>query len=211
MKKSLILLSAMLLILAAPAFSQFTFTAAPGHNLNSAYFGYKAGKVVPFIGLQYMGINIKTVETGTEYDAGYVNFSDEMEIKGSIFMPTIGVKFFAVEKNQLKGYVTAAFSKPFLSAKLEFDGEEEEEISEIVDRVKLWGATAGVGAEYFFDDNFSLGGEFGIQIVTGKYTSEYTDDVYNYDDSTYQEFDFEDEVTVRLMPTYTKISLNFYF
>ena len=211
MKKNLILLSAMLLFVAAPAFSQFTFTAAPGLNLNSAYFGYKAGKVVPFIGLQYMGISVKTVETGTEYDAGYVNFSDEMKIKGSVFMPTIGVKFFAVEKNQLKGYLTAAFSKPFLSAKLELDGQEVEEISDAVDKVKLWGATAGVGAEYFFDDNFSLGGEFGLQIVTGKYTDEYTEEVYNEDDYTYQEFDFEDEVTVRLMPTYSKISLNFYF
>lgn len=211
MKKNLILIAAIIMVASVPAFSQFTFTAAPGLNLNSAYFGYKVGKVVPFVGVQFMGANVKTVQTGTEWDGGPVAFTDEMKIKGSILMPTVGLKFFAIEKNKVKGYMTAAFSKPFINAKMEYNGEENEEIGEILDRISLWGATAGVGAEYFFDDNFSLGGEFGLQIVAGKYYEEYVDDYYNPNTSTYVDADFTREINVRLMPTYSKISLNFYF
>lgn len=214
MKKNLTLIAVMLMMVSVPAFSQFTFTVAPGLNLNSAYFGYKAGKVVPFIGLQYAGVNVNIVNTGTEWDYDTdeaVEFTDEIKVKGSILMPTIGVKFFAIEKNKLKGYVIGAFSKPFLNAKLTFNGEESEFVGEVVDRFKLWGATAGVGVEYFFDDNFSVGGEFGLQIISGKYTNEYVDDYYNADLGTDVEADFKDEITARLMPTYSKIGLNFYF
>ncbi len=214
MKKNLILIAALLMLVTAPAFSQFSFGVAPGLNLNSAYFGYKVGKVVPFVGIQYMGINVKSVETGTEWDYGTnsaVSFENEMKIKGSILMPSIGVKFFAIEKNQIKGYILASFSKPLLNGKLTYNGEENEYVSEMIDKFSLWGATAGIGVEYFVDDNFSVGGEFGLQILSGNFYDEYVDDYYNPNSGTYVDADFTDDITVRLMPTYSKIALNFYF
>ena len=214
MKKNIVLIAAMLLLASIPAFSQFSFGVAPGLNLNSAYFGYKAGKVVPFVGIQYMGVSVNTLEEGTEWNYSTNSaekFSDEMKIKGSIFMPSLGVKYFAVEKNKLKGYVLASFSKPFLNAKLTFNGEEADNVSEMVDKLKLWGATFGVGTEYFFDDNFSVGGEFGLQILSGNFHDEYEDTYWNPNTSTDVVADFTDDVTVRFAPTYSKISLNFYF
>jgi hypothetical protein len=212
MKKNLILIAALAMLVTAPAFSQFTFTAAPGLNLNSASFGYKFGKVVPFIGIQYMGANVNITLTGTEWGTSAPEeFTDEIKVKGSIFMPTIGVKYFAVEKNKVKGYVIGSFSKPMLNAKMTINGEENDNITDALDKISLWGATAGVGAEYFFDDNFSVGGEFGIQIIAGKYLDEYVDTYWNPNTSSYVDADFSDEVKVNLMPTYSKISLNFYF
>lgn len=214
MKKNLILIAAMLMLVSAPAFSQLTFGVAPGLNLNSAYFGYKTGKAVPFVGIQFMGISFKNVATGTEwdYDAGApTDFEDEIKVKGSIFMPTLGLKYFAVEKNKVKGYLIAAIAKPMLNAKMTYNGEENEGINETLDKISLWGGMVGVGAEYFFDDNFSVGGEFGLQVITGKYDDEFTDTYWNPSTSTYVEADFTETANVSLMPTYSKISLNFYF
>ncbi len=200
--------------MSASAFSQFSFGVGTGLNINNAYFGYKFGKIVPFVGIQVFSASGKFIETGTEwdYDEGLaVEFTDELKVSGSIIMPEFGVKYFAIERNKLKGYVIAGIAKPLLNAKVTFNGEEEEEIQESLDKVSLFGGFAGVGTEYFIDDNFSIGGEFGIQLMTGKYYDEYSDEYYDPSTSTYVEADFTNDFNLKASPTYAKISLNFYF
>jgi len=194
-----------LLLVSAPAFCQFTFTAAPGLNLNSASFGYKMGKVVPYIGIQYCGLS-GSYSVDVNYESA-TDESNEMKITGKVIMPTIGVKYFAIEKNKIKGYVNASISKPFLAAKLTIDDEEQEVLAEEVDKVSLIGGTFGVGAEYFFDDNFSIGGEFGLNLISAKYTDTDEDDDYNGNGPA----TIERTLKGMVMPTYSKISLNFYF
>jgi len=205
MKKNLTLIAVMLMMVSVPAFSQFTFTAAPGLNLNSASFGYKMGKVVPYIGLQYCGLS-GSYTLDVDYESA-TDVSNEMKITGKVIMPTIGVKYFAIEKNKVKGYLNASVSKPFLAAKLTFDGEESEGLAEEVDKVSLLGGTFGVGAEYFFDDNFSIGGEFGLNLMFAKYTDTEEDTDYNGNGPA----TIERTLKGMAMPTYSKISLNFYF
>ncbi len=210
MKKYLVLLASMLVFISAPAFSQFTFSVAPGLNLNSAYFGYKAGKVVPFVGFNMVAISGSLNETGSRWDdPEVVEYDETAKLKGSLLMPTLGLKFFAVEKNKVKGYVIASLTKPLVNAKLTFDGEEVEEISEMLDKLSFFGGTVGVGAEYFFDENFSLGGEFGAQFLNVKFKDEWESDVWN--GSSYDEEDFTRTLKGTAIPTFSKISLNFYF
>ncbi len=214
MKKRLVSVIILAVFVSASAFSQFSFSVGTGLNVNSAYFGYKAGKVVPFAGIQVFSASGKFLRTGTEwnYDNGAAeNFSDEIKVSGSIIMPELGLKYFAIEKNKLKAYVIAGITKPFLNAKLTFNGEEEDGIQDVLDNLSLIGGFAGIGTEYFLDENFSIGGEFGMQILSGNYSDEYTDTYYNPATSQDVEADFTEDFTVNFAPTYAKISLNFYF
>lgn len=212
--KKLVLLLAVCLLFGLKGYSQFAFGVAPGLSTNSAYFGFKAGKVVPYIGFQYAGATVKLEESGEmwdddEYDI--ISYSYDVKIKGNLYVPTLGVKVFAIEKNQLKAYFNLSVAKPFLSAKYEEDGEEFEEVSDLVKEIKLIGGEFGFGVEYFFDDNFSIGGEFGLKFLHAKYTDSYDDEVYDYSTGTYEDVTIENTVKAGMNPTYSKISLNFYF
>jgi len=214
MKKKIVSFIVLAFFVSASAFSQFSFSVGTGLNINGAYFGYKIGKVVPFAGVQVIAASWKFIRTGTEwdYDSGSaVDFSDEIKMSGSIIMPEIGVKYFALEKNKIKGYLIGGITKPFINAKLSYNGEEVEEIQEVLDNISLLGGFAGVGVEYFFDENFSIGGEFGMQVLTGNYSNEYTDTYWNPSISDDVEADFSDDFTLNFAPSYAKISLNFYF
>lgn len=209
MKKT-VLLFVLCMLLGLKGYSQFSFGVAPGLSTNSAYFGYKAGKVVPYVGFQYANINFKLNQTGMEWSGTeVVPFSDEIKISGNLYVPTVGIKFFAIEQNKLKAYFNLSIAKPFIRAKAEENGAEVEDINDVLKKVKLIGGEFGFGIEYFFDNNFSVGGEFGIRYMNGKYSDSYQQDVYNGVDM--QPEDFEDTYRIGLMPTYSKISLNFYF
>lgn len=209
MKKAFLLV-AIAAVFGLKGYSQFSFGVAPGLSTNSAYFGYKAGKVVPYVGFQYANARFNLEQTGMEWDGvNVVPFSDEMKISGSLYVPNIGIKFFAIEQNKLKAYFNLSVAKPIIRAKVEENGTEVEEINDVLKEVKLLGGELGFGVEYFFDDNFSIGGEFGIRYMGGKYTNSYEEDVYNGVDM--QPEDFENTFKLGLMPTYSKFSLNFYF
>ena len=114
--------------------------------------------------------------------------------------------------------MNANFSKPFFSAKINYDFENETNENEFEDEMKdaikglsLWYGEFGFGAEYFFDDNFSIGGEFGIRHFNFNY--EYIDEYEFVDYNTGQTIILEDtyDFKLRINPTYAKFSLNFYF
>jgi len=94
---------------------------------------------------------------------------------------------------------------------VEVDGEEVDEVGETLKDINLFAGELGFGVEYFFDDNFSIGGEFGIRYLGGKYDDSYTDTFYNPDTNSDQETEIEETYKVSTNPTFTKISLNFYF
>jgi hypothetical protein len=179
MKKVVLLLSVCLL-LGLKGYSQFSFGVSPGLSTNTAYFGFKIGKVVPYVGLQYASAHLN-VEVG-----------DTIDGKVSLIVPEVGVKFFAIEKNKLKAYFNLNVTKPFISGKLTQNGTEMDSFGETLKDVKLIGGNFGFGVEYFFDDNFSVGGEYGVQYLHGKYDEDFG-------------------IKVGVVPTYSKISLNFYF
>lgn len=194
------------LLFGVKGFGQFSFGVSPGLSTNTAYFGMKMGKIVPYVGFQYGHLGVK-VESSDHYYTGVEWVTDESKTKinGNLYIPEIGVKFFAIEKNKLKAYLNLNLTKPMIRAKMEVDDVEVEEIGDLLKEVKLFGGELGFGVEYFFDDNFSMGGEFGIRYLHGKY-----EDVNDYISSGEPA---EETTTFKIgvMPTYSKISLNFYF
>lgn len=212
--RKVVLLVSLCMLVGLKGFSQFSFGVAPGLSSNSAYFGYKAGKVVPYIGFQVANIRVNTTETGEEFDNTLykaVSYSEEMKVSGNLYVPNIGIKFFAVEKNNLKAYFNLSVAKPMLRAKVEDNGKEIEEVNDMLKEIKIFGGEFGFGVEYFFDDNFSLGGEFGIRYIGGKYENSYEDSFYDPSVGHDVNTTIEETYKIGLTPTYSKIALNFYF
>ncbi len=217
--KKLFFLFAVLFI-ASQSFGQFTFGVSPGLKLNSSYFGYNINsKIVPYIGFQFFNAKYNFTETGERYDYNIyavVSYTDNIEISGNIFVPNLGVKYFAIQQNNLKAYFTANFSKPIISGKIELgdspsDNDFEDEFVKQIKAVSIWGGEFGFGCEYFFDKNFSVGGEFGFRNLKFKYNDTYNSTFYNPDTGTDQNTTITDNIKINLSPTYSKITLNFYF
>ena len=165
--------------------AQFAFGVSPGINLNGASFGYQFGNsAVGYIGLQYLGAHLSVEDSG----------EPETEVSASILSPTIGLKYFAFSKNKLKGYFNASLSKPIFAGKLKTDGEEDPDFKESIRNSNSLGFEIGFGVEYFFDGNFSIGGEYGFRNLSFKYAD-----------------DADVVIKARVSPTYTRFCLNYYF
>lgn len=192
MNKLLFLFILLLSFATKESTAQVVFGVSPGLHLNSAYIGYKfSDQFMASLGLQYYGVNYSFTEDGDELE----NF------KGALIIPSLGLKYFMARKNQIQPYLSLVFSKPLISGSLVFDGEPDEDFEDAIDNVSLLGVGFGFGVEYFFDENFSLGGEYGIQFMSVKVTIP--------EDFELQQF--EEEIKTSFNPTYTKLTLNYYF
>jgi hypothetical protein len=184
-------------------------------ELNGANFGYKINdRFVPFIGLQYLNVNAEFKETVVEYKTEFKDaetYANNESFKANVYIPAIGLKYFFLHRNKLKAYGSIRFFKPLVNAKDVYNGEENEYLNEILGAVNVWGGSLGFGSEYFIDENFSVGGEFGLRSFRG--TLNETNEVqrYNYDTGDYYDAEVTDDILVCLRPTYTIISLNYYF
>ena len=198
------------------ASAQFTFSVNPGVQLNSATFGYRTGKFVPYIGLQLFGGKGEMVDKGKENDSNtgeIVDYTRTYSGKLSLLVPTIGTKYFFLEKAKLKAYGNLSISKPIIMGKFESseDPNANDQFEEYRKNTSLIGGQIGFGMEYFLDENFSLGGEFGLMVLSGKNKYEYTGYVTDPNNGNSIEVTNTTDFSLRLNPTYSKISLNFYF
>ena len=75
----------------------------------------------------------------------------------------------------------------------------------------MWGCEIGYGIEYFVDENFSIGGEFGFKYLHLKYHGTNQSDFYNQNTRTYQNTDIKSSFNLSTNPTYSRVSLNYYF
>ncbi|HNW98603.1 MAG TPA: hypothetical protein PKK00_09365 [Bacteroidales bacterium] len=198
------------------SYAQFTFSVSPGLQLNSATFGIKKNNFVPFFSLQMINGNVNYIETGRRYDSNMgsiVSYKDEYKYSLTVLAPSLGLKYFIKENNKLKAFLSTGFIKFFPFGKVEdsSDPSANEDFKENLKGINALGFQFGFGTEYFFDDNFSIGGEFGYRFLHLKY--KYEDDVLVYDPnlgtdvSTKRTYDNK----YNLNPTYIKLSLNFYF
>lgn len=217
MKTRLLLLIFLLIAFAPECFSQFSFGVCPGIGFNSAHFGYRFNdKFVPYIGFQYLGGKFKTEESGQEYDydlSRVVTYLDKAEISAGLYLPAIGMKYFVKQQNKLNAYLAFALTKPFVSGKMKVGKEEEDEIKDIIKNLNksMWGYEIGMGVEYFVDENFSIGGEFGLRHMHVGYSDSYEDEFYNPDTGDYMSTTIENKIKLNGSPTYSRISLNYYF
>jgi len=215
MKTKLLLVLFTVLVLINKSYGQFSFGVSPGIGLNSAYFGYKINnKIVPYIGFQYLNAKFKFEESGEKYDWDLnqvVSYSEKNIFSGSLYIPNIGVKYFIKQHNKIKAYLSLNISKPLLSGNLKYDGEEDEDFKESIKNISMWGGEFGFGVEYFFDENFSIGGEFGLRYLHLKYNDTYESDLYNPNTGNYQDTEIKNDYRFNMSPTFSRISLNYYF
>ncbi len=194
------------------SFSQFSFSVSPGLSWTGAQVGYQANsKVVPYLGLQYLSANISFNTTDEYYDGlQVVSYDEQGDINARIIIPTLGVKYFILEKNSLKGYLNLNLSKPLIMGSAENDGDTIEEYEDVIDGVSLLGFEFGFGAEHYFNENFSVGGEFGIRSIGANVSGSYTNTFNNNNGNLISTTDSY-EYNGRISPTYSRIVLNFYF
>ncbi|MFT4757787.1 MAG: hypothetical protein ACI91R_002446 [Vicingaceae bacterium] len=196
--------------------AQMAFSISTGLGLNSAFVGYKVNaKLMPFFAFQSVGGSYKYSYNGFDYNPDTkqieeTNYEDKGRFR--IYAPSLGLKYFLNDADsKVNTYVLASVSKPFATAKAEFDGDEDEFVSDEVSKTSLWGYEGGFGAEYKFDDHFSIGGEFGVRAFTGSYSDSYEEEVYNDETNDFEMKTFEFKYKGNFNFTYSKISLNFYF
>lgn len=201
-------------VLCRVGFSQFTFGVSPGLSMNSAYFGYKVNRVVPFAGIQYYGAKLDYTYTYQEFDfftETIVTRETTLDSKLNLIMPNVGVKYFFKESGNLKAHVTGNFAKPIITGRLSIDGTDQPEVQELVDGISIWGGELGAGAEYFFDEYFSIGGEFGLRYIHVGFESTTETSVYNPITDEFLQSQSTYSARSAISPTFSKFSLNFYF
>jgi opacity protein-like surface antigen len=181
-----------LLIPALSFAAPLVFSMSPGQVVQSAQVGMSMGSLMPYVGLDLMGVSGKVKVNYTSsfgyYDEfnnfteGTLRESEDIKASAMLLIPHIGARFyFATEP--LKPYVYTGFLKslPFVSAKESYSArlydesghllESQSSSSELTGDAKdavthplgFWGLNLGFGAEYPFSENFSLGGEYGLR------------------------------------------------
>jgi len=197
-------------------YAQFTFSVSPGIQMNNASFGIKKNKFKPNIGLQILTGSTMLTESGQrfDYNAGdIVNYEDKYKYSGLAIMPVIGLQYYIKETEKLKAYAAINFTKVFISAKIE-DSTNPNANIELKDQIKninILGGQLGFGTEYFFDQYFSISGEFGIRLFHVNYKEEQNHSIYNPNTHETIESKTKYKYNFSLNPTYAKLSFNFYF
>ncbi len=221
MKKSKIITSlAISLILMSSGIikAQFTFSVSPGIQINCAGFGIHSGNFTYYAGIQFINASYEEERAGTNYiynGSNYVKtpYDDIYKTSGTLYVPSLGTKYFFKTSNKLKMYGNALLTIMIPTYKIE-DSNDPTANDNLKDRIKkslFYGGQLGFGTEYFFDDNFSVGGEFGIRLLHGVYQEEYTNQTYNPNTGNSEEVKTDYTYRFNVNPTYVKISFNFYF
>lgn len=204
MRKYLLILT-VLVVCYSGSNGQFYFSVSPSifneflnfsedngmtYKTNSAAFGYRFGKLTPYLGLQYWKYT-NTTET--------VNYLSSQKYEGtySTFIPEIGCKYAVYEAKNFKFDLDLALNKVFYTYENKKNNViEKDERSALYNNLNTIGVRVGVGGEYFFADYFSLGGSFNLMTYFNS---------ADYDDS------MKYKISSTNINTFTKISLNFYF
>lgn len=204
--------SAFILVLAMAigfnSYGQFYFGVNPGLTSNSANFGYKVGNFVPYAALQLVS-GSATYDYSSRYwdsyDERWYTYTDNESASVNLILPTLGVKYFFIESNDLKAYANLSLSKAFLTGKMKDDGTIVEEFGDALKDINIFGAEVGFGVEYFLSSNFSIGGEYALRYLKGSSKSVHEYEYGGHIDKT------TISSSINVAPTVAKFSLNFYF
>jgi hypothetical protein len=138
-----------------------------------SYFGFDVSpSVVVLGGLDYGRLGVKT-EIGVE------GFDTDTEVSASYMLFHAGVKFYLKPRQQgnVCPYILGGFEKTMTSLDagglgetvaglIGIDVDEEDIIGPIEDVLSPFGIMAAFGSEYYFSDNFGIGGEVGVRILS---------------------------------------------
>lgn len=109
----------------------------------------------------------------------------KIETSFTIFSPFFGGKYYftPMSSGQVSLYVSGTVFKSFASVSYDTDDPDFDKILEeyFKELNSSFGFTPAFGAEYFFSDNFSLGGETGFKFAFTKAEVEGDDPEYKYE------------------------------
>jgi hypothetical protein len=163
------------------------FGVNPIGPLPETYVGYKIGPVVPYLSLSFFNHSGRYEDyyeryDEDEFDTTYYEYADTVNWSGSVLAPTLGTKF-VFGTTDLKPFVRVSGSMPFLlSVNVEInDDDDQEYIDSLITDFKqdlkpIFMFTFGAGVEYFFAEQFSIGGEFNYRLLTGGWEYDYYDE-----------------------------------
>lgn len=189
-------------LLSNTIFGQILFQISPGPKFNGVNIGYKLDKGYLFYGgLQFVNVTYSFDETGTRVVDGKLTlYHDASEFSKDLYIPNLGFKFYFGEGNKLKPYTNINIAKPLVK------GFPKNAVNKI-----NWTGELGFGIEYFFDENFSIGGEFGIRNLDVNVIKESKEEIYDPVSANTISSTKTTQLKTNFSPTYTRISLNFYF
>lgn len=221
--------------------SQFVFGVKPGMTIQNSYFGFTAGRFLPYASLDLVWMTVKLTESSSSYDTYYGNtytYWEEHTYKGKavLLIPHFGSKFYLRGSNATEGlrtYLNADLylSIPSVSGEEEkswrrtWDGQSEsdhwskkmdkEDEELIEDVLSFWGFNLGFGTEYMFSEHFSIGGEYGFRLFFNG-IERHGESSSSYGDPGspyYQSYqdEWDDELRLTLKMNYAVVALNFYF
>ncbi len=129
----------------------------------------------------------------------------------SVLLVHLGLKYYIKEAGSLKANVTLNLSKPIVTGKVVDDEIEEDFVKDAIKGFSSFGGELSFGVEYFFDEHFSVGGDFGLRYLhVGTETSEETT-VFNGLTGLEEASTNTYRSKINATPTFSRIGLNFYF
>jgi hypothetical protein len=187
-----LLASALLLASTVPALcGGWIFGVRPGSTVESAFFGADMGTVTPIVGLDFLGVTV-TVE--------------DADISASMYIPHFGARIYmggAGSTGAVVPYVQGTFMKSFAS--IDLGGADAALEDAVADLLSFYGIGLAFGAEYFFADRFSLGGEYGLRYIKTSGELELELDILD------EPISMDSDLEVSYRTSYAGVSLNFHF
>lgn len=179
----------------ASAETKAVFGVKPGILIQSSYFGISANRWQPFAGLDVVAFAIS---------------EDNYDASASVWIPHFGTKLYFEDpwqEGKVAPYIQGDYF--FSLASVSVDGYESGEEDLVKEVLEFWGLGLAFGMEYYFSDNFAVGGEYGIRFLQDK-VSEHSE-TYNYGGGYTYEDRLNDEFSVAFRMNYAAISANYHF
>ena len=188
----------------------FTRPVYESISIRILYFG----KITPYLGFQFISASYNYQDSGKEFDFNentIVSYENTTEIKGSLLLPTIGAKFSFYQKDGLAAFADLNFSVPIVTGSLKIDGQTDDSFSDDLKNLNAFATSLSVGAEYFFNDNFSVYGSFGIRYARVNYNFEELRIVTDQNTQETEEYTYKQNMSFAVSPTVSRVGINFYF
>jgi len=182
----------LLLITACVGFGGVAFGINPIGIIPECYIGYQVGPAIPYFSINYAGFS-------GSFEYRYNGSVDTYEASASVLMPTLGAKLI-FGSSDFKPFINFSTGKPFFAVDVEVDDPYfEDDLDDFIDGLRsTFVFTGGAGVEYFFAEQFSVGGEFRYRLLTFGGEWEFYDDEFT-------------DVRGLIGATSTGMWLNYYF
>lgn len=143
---------------------------------SAAHFGYRAGSFLIAVGLEYSGYSGEDRDIYRDTSGHADSSSVSSALRYSIFLPQVSARYYfggaGEEGSQPDGTISpyvglSAFYSIGSSDYIEYGVRDTSVIRMLNDDLTGdFGGTVAVGAEYAFNQRFSIGGEFGLRLVS---------------------------------------------